>query len=110
MRPNSLSELLAGDADHGVSPEDFTRVVFGPVDQDELTEGLPPPHPQYVRDAILVLRKALEVNPDERRVLEWFLGEHLSDFGMATPKDVVASGRVTALLAYLESIESGSGG
>lgn len=112
---NSLSDLLAASrGGQTIAPEDFERIVFGAREtaqngtDDELMAGLPPPHPQYVQNAILVLGKALEINSDEHRVLTWFLEERLSLFAMATPVDVIASGHTDALLKYLESISAGS--
>lgn len=116
---NSLSDLLAASRNgQTIDPEVFERIVFGTTSEvndaqgnfDELTAGLPLPHPQFIEKAILVLGKAFELNGDEQSVLTWFRHGRLSLFAMATPADVIASGRTGPLLEYLDSIAAGSSG
>ena len=65
---------------------------------------------RFIWESLIVLGAALVLNKDESRVRLWFCREKLSDFGQKTPAVLVAEGKADALLKYIQSISSGSGG
>jgi hypothetical protein len=119
MPVNSLSELLiAYRIGQTIEPETFKRIVFpmtafrasAQEDEDEMTAGLLLPHLQEIQEAMRVLDKAMDVNPDEVQVLDWFRRQKLPFASSPTPAELVAAGHTNVVLQYLDSIESGASG
>lgn len=62
---------------------------------------------QFMRECLQVIRAAEDIAGDLPKAIFWFKNEPLRDFGYRTPEHVVAEGKTTNLLNYLESVESG---
>ncbi|MCY1377936.1 hypothetical protein D9M69_655340 [compost metagenome] len=65
---------------------------------------------QFMRECLQVIRAAEDIAGDLPKAIYWFKNEPLRDFGYRTPEQVVADGKTSNLLDYLESVESGSQG
>lgn len=119
MPPDELQGLVAAAKSHQfVDPIEFARIVFehsgvaaaAPKEEGSYRDVSSPAFERFVLAAIPVLARALEVNPDETRVLQWFNNERIKPFAARTPAEIVASGMDRELLVYLESIDAGSSG
>jgi hypothetical protein len=106
----SHTHSLAGFLDavrrrNAIELEAFRQVVFG--DSQSLATRF---DPISAGAATRVLERALELNPDETKVLRWFTSEPLKPFGMKTPAELIVAGKAGLVLDYIESISSGSSG
>jgi hypothetical protein len=64
----------------------------------------------YLRNSLKVISAALEVAQDRDRALYWYRNVPISEFGHQTAEQLVAGQKTDAVLAYLQSIGSGSSG
>lgn len=64
----------------------------------------------FMRECLQVIRAAEDVTGDLPKAVYWFKNEPLRAFRYRTAEQVVAEGKTSNLLAYLESIEAGSQG
>jgi len=64
----------------------------------------------YLRNSLRVISAALEVAQDRDRALYWYRNVPISEFGHQTAEQLVADQKTDAVLAYLQSIGSGSSG
>jgi hypothetical protein len=64
----------------------------------------------FMLDALRVLSAAMEVQPDRSRAIYWFRNLPIREFSHCTAEQIVARGQVDVVIAYLESIASGSAG
>lgn len=64
----------------------------------------------FMRECLQVIRAAEDVTGDLSRAVYWFKNEPLRAFRYHTAEQLVAEGKTSNLLAYLESIEAGSQG
>ena len=64
----------------------------------------------YLRDAVRAMSAAFELTRDRDRTLFWFRNSPISEFGHQTAEHLVAAGKTDAVIAYLQSIASGSSG
>jgi hypothetical protein len=64
----------------------------------------------YLRNSLKVISAALEVAQDRDRALYWYRNVPISEFGHQTAERLVADQKTDAVLAYLQSIGSGSSG
>ena len=101
----SLASFLDSARDQPVDVESFERLVL--VNQKALGLRF---DPRSASDAVRVLARALELNPDELVVLRWFTAEALPLFGVKTPAELTIEGKVEAVLNYIDSIADGSSG
>jgi transcriptional regulator with XRE-family HTH domain len=65
---------------------------------------------RFLRDALRALSAAYEVSHDRDRSLYWFRNTPIPEFAHRTAEQLVAEGRVDAIVSYLSSIASGSSG
>lgn len=107
--------LLAARLEGGVELEEFAKLTFlelaqlGRLADDASvaagTESDIQAMPRYIAGAIQVLDQAMKSDPDECRVLNWFVNKHLKAFSMRTPAEVVAAGNAAALADYIKVID-----
>ena len=65
---------------------------------------------QYMRDALRVLSAATEVSGERMRALYWYRNTPIPEFEHRTAEQLVSAGKADALIAYLQSVGSGSTG
>jgi len=59
-----------------------------------------------IPDALAVLRAAATFEPDQARLLEWFVSERIASLGELSAASLVSIGRATEVLSFLEKVES----
>jgi Protein of unknown function (DUF2384) len=64
----------------------------------------------YMRNSLQVISAALEVAQDRDRALYWYRNAPIPEFEHRTAEQLVADQKTDAVLAYLQSIRSGSSG
>lgn len=64
----------------------------------------------FLREALLVIKAATDMNGDLNNALFWYRNEPLSVFGYKTAERLVSERRTDDLLRYLASIETGVSG
>jgi hypothetical protein len=64
----------------------------------------------YMRNSLQVISAALEVAQDRDRALYWYRNAPIPEFEHRTAEQLVADQKTEAVLAYLQSIRSGSSG
>lgn len=69
-----------------------------------------PGQPVITPDALRVLWAATGVAGDRDRAIYWYRNTPIPDFQHQTAEHLVSTGRTDAVVAYLQSIESGSSG
>jgi uncharacterized protein (DUF2384 family) len=62
---------------------------------------------RFLREAIRVIRAALDLNGDLERAIFWYRNMPIPTFGYKTAEMLVADNRTEDLLGYLESLEAG---
>lgn len=64
----------------------------------------------FMRDAVRVINAAEEVSGSQGKAIYWYRNSPIPEFGQKTAEELVAVGKVRAVLRYLESVESGTTG
>ena len=64
----------------------------------------------FMRDTLRVLSAAMGVAGDRDRAIYWYRNTPIPEFRHRTAEHLVSTGRTDAVVAYLLSIDSGSGG
>lgn len=103
-----LDNLIRGPADQltckgleialGLEAGTFFRELPGVISNNEAA---------FVCDSVAVLQRASDVSCALPTALDWFLSFPIEPFGNRRPVQLVAEGRADAVLAYIDSIESG---
>ena len=62
---------------------------------------------RFLREAIRVIRAALDLNGDLERAIFWYRNMPIPTFGYKTAEMLVSDNRTEDLLGYLESLEAG---
>jgi hypothetical protein len=120
MVPHGLRELLrrSGSGDR-IDAGEFARIVLSGEERlvsllgangSKLDSSLNARAQTFAEDAVSLLREALKLNPDEGTVIRWFNDERLSFLSHMTPAEALGLGHLVALLAYVESLDSGWSG
>ena len=63
-----------------------------------------------LRDMIRVITAAVELSGDVDQALYWFRNEPIADYRHRTAAELVADGKVEAVLAYVEDLRNGAAG
>jgi RNA recognition motif-containing protein len=64
----------------------------------------------YLREAVRAMSAAYEVTEDRDRTIFWFRNTPIAEYAHQTAEQLVAMGKTDAVIAYLQSIASGSSG
>lgn len=64
----------------------------------------------FLRQALRVIRAAMDVSGDIGQAVFWYRNEPLPPFGYKTAEQLVTEGRTEDLLRYVESIDAGAAG
>ena len=64
----------------------------------------------FMRESLQVISAALEVAQDRDRAFFWYRNAPIPEFGHHTAEQLVADHKTEAVLAYLQSVASGSSG
>ena len=64
----------------------------------------------FLREALRVIKAAIDLNGDLNTALFWYRNEPLSAFGYKTAERLVSDGRTDDLLRYLASLDAGAAG
>jgi RNA recognition motif-containing protein len=64
----------------------------------------------YLREAVRAMSAAYEVTENRERTIFWFRNTPIAEFAHQTAEQLVATGKTEAVIAYLQSIASGSSG
>lgn len=76
-----------------------------------LADGLRSPgQPVITPDALRVLSAAMGIAGDRDRAIYWYRNTPIPEFQHRTAEHLVSIGKTDAVVAYLQSIESGSSG
>jgi hypothetical protein len=120
MASRGLSEFLRRSGDTGrVDPVEFVQIVLPGEERlvsllggngSKLDRSLAAQAQLFVDDAVSLLREAIKLNPDAAIVIRWFNDARLPFLSFMTPAEALASGHLYALLAYVESLDSGWSG
>lgn len=65
---------------------------------------------RFLREALRVLRAAMDVSDDIGDAIFWYRNDPLPVFGYKTAEQLVTEGRAEDLLRYIESLEAGAAG
>lgn len=65
---------------------------------------------EFLREALRVIKAAIDLNGDLNAALFWYRNEPLSVFGYKTAERLVSDGRTDDLLRYIASLEGGAAG
>lgn len=65
---------------------------------------------RYLRDALRVLKAAADLSGDMTKALYWFRNHPLQPFQYKTAEELVADGKVDAVVKYISILEAGAGG
>lgn len=63
-----------------------------------------------LREMRKVIAEAAALTGDLSKAILWFRNEVIDDYDRKTPADLVAEGKIEAVLAYLRDLESGARG
>jgi hypothetical protein len=63
-----------------------------------------------LREMVKAIVAAAELTGDIKKALYWYRNEPIGDYGYKTPAELVASGRLEAVLAFLRDLENGAAG
>lgn len=65
---------------------------------------------RFLREAVRVIRAAVDLTGDVNRALFWYRNEPLQPFGYKTAEQLVSDGRGEDLVRYIASLEAGAAG
>ncbi len=65
---------------------------------------------RYLRDALRVMRVAVDIAGNVELAISWFKNNALPAFDYQTPQDLVSRGRADALITYINSLRAGFAG
>lgn len=65
---------------------------------------------RYLREALRVIRAAVDLAGEVDQALFWYRNEPLQPFGYRTAEQLVSDGRTDDLLRYVESLAAGAAG
>lgn len=63
-----------------------------------------------MREMVRAISAATELDGDVGKAIRWYRNEPIADYGCRTAAELVADGRVEAVLAYLRDLENGARG
>jgi len=63
-----------------------------------------------LRDMVKIIVAAVGITGDVEKAFYWFRNEPIADYRHKTAAELVAEGRLDAVLAYLEDLRNGAGG
>lgn len=65
---------------------------------------------ERLRDMVKAIAAAVAVTGDLEKAVYWFRNEPIADYRQKTAAELVAEGRLDAVLAYLEDLRNGASG
>jgi hypothetical protein len=64
----------------------------------------------HLRDVVKVITAASELSGDTGKAVYWFNNEPIADYRHKTPAELVAQGRVAAVLTFIDDLTNGAAG
>ncbi|MDQ3185148.1 MAG: DUF2384 domain-containing protein [Pseudomonadota bacterium] len=103
LSPKRFSEALSIDIQTLAKQAHVHRNTISRAPESESVQ-------QFLREALRVLRAAMNVSNDMDHAIFWYRNDPLSVFGYKTAEQLVTEGRTEDLLRYIESLEAGAAG
>lgn len=103
LSPRRFSELLSMDLQTLAAQAHVHRNTISRAPAAESVQ-------RFLREAVRVIRAAVDLSGDVNRALFWYRNEPLQPFGYKTAEQLVSEGRTDDLLRYIESLEAGAAG
>jgi hypothetical protein len=103
LSPRRFSELLSMDLQTLAAQAHVHRNTISRAPAAESVQ-------RFLREAVRVIRAAVDLSGDVNRALFWYRNEPLQPFGYKTAEQLVSEGRADDLLRYIESLEAGAAG
>ena len=103
LSPRRFSELLSMDIQTLAAQAHVHRNTISRAPAAESVQ-------RFLREAVRVIRAAVDLSGDMNQALFWYRNEPLQPFGYKTAEQLVSEGRTDDLLRYIESLEAGAAG
>jgi hypothetical protein len=103
LSPKRFSEVLSMDLQTLAAQAHVHRNT---IHRAPASEGVQ----RFLREAMRVIRAAVDRSGNLDRALFWYRNEPLQPFGYKSAEQLVSEGRTEDLLRYIESLETGAAG
>lgn len=103
LSPRRFSERLGIDLQTLASQAHVHRNTLSRAPGSEVVQ-------RFLREALRVIRAAVDITGDVDRALFWYRNEPLPPFGYRTAEQLVVEGRTEDVLRYVMSLEAGAAG
>lgn len=103
LSPRRFSELLNMDIQTLAAQAHVHRNTLSRAPASESVQ-------HFLREAVRVIRAAVDLSGDLDQALFWYRNEPLQPFGYKTAEQLVSEGRGEDVLRYVASLEAGAAG